>query len=75
MKQESKTTDCIEMVLRRHPHGITERELVGSIVGPDCTTSQALQKFRDALSDGRVRLGWGGRLYAPKEETKCQTKQ
>lgn len=59
--------DILAKILRRHPQGVTMRELIGALTGKDCKFSEAQQHCRDAISDGRVRVGWGGRLYAPTE--------
>lgn len=41
--------DQISAVLRRHPDGVSVRQLIGSLVSPNCTYSQAQQHFQAAL--------------------------
>lgn len=58
--------DPVAFILRRHPNGVTMAELIRGLTSPNCKVSQAQRICREALSDGRARVGWAGRLYAPK---------
>lgn len=63
----SQTTDPVARILCRHPNGVTMEQLICGLTGPDCKRSRAQEMCREALSNGQVRVGWAGRLYAPKE--------
>ena len=66
-RKPETTADYLAEILRTHPNGVTMEQLISGLRCPTCKDSQARQAVRDALSDGRVRVGWAGRLYAPKE--------